>query len=309
MRTEFQPREFVWRVSRRRHRWEAVSEGETGGVIVADLTDARTYEPLREFPDLYRKFAALKLDRYKRGTDPADLFLRAEPLRAFADSFGLLGFEDATVGEDRDATGTATVRREHVGRWLRAVDDLRRAIEVHDAIRAGDLSPLERTFHQQATALQWRQYGSVEFRDDVRGPNFLFHGPDPSSVMLTGLPAAREWLAGRLTRCLQTYGVAPSIEHDPATGRLHVVHVPRNLLAALWWQFAQVVTRLKDVRTCPVCGKGFEIPDHGNLGEVSSRNDRKFCSDKCKSKDYRDRKAAAEAAKKPARRVRKERKK
>ena len=61
--------------------------------------------------------------------------------------------------------------------------------------------------------------------------------------------------------------------------------LPRDLLGALWLQLTQVMTEVKDVKRCDVCQR----PIIKNYSQ-GTRRDKKYCSDACKVKAYRDRK-------------------
>ena len=60
-----------------------------------------------------------------------------------------------------------------------------------------------------------------------------------------------------------------------------------ELLPALWLQFAIAVAEDKQYRRCEVCGRAFELSPGAN------RADRRSCSDKCRVRGYRRRKAQA----------------
>lgn len=63
---------------------------------------------------------------------------------------------------------------------------------------------------------------------------------------------------------------------------------PISLIGAMWLQAAHALSRPKEFRRCPVCGNLIEVARN-----TGARKDATFCSDPCKSKDYRDRRAAA----------------
>jgi endogenous inhibitor of DNA gyrase (YacG/DUF329 family) len=69
---------------------------------------------------------------------------------------------------------------------------------------------------------------------------------------------------------------------DELNGRL----TPVSLIGALWLQAA--LGGDKEYRSCPICKTPIEISRTGG-----ARTDAVFCSDKCKSRDYRQRKATA----------------
>jgi hypothetical protein len=83
--------------------------------------------------------------------------------------------------------------------------------------------------------------------------------------------------------------VHPSLDINPATGQLVMRMHPEDLFTALWFQFAQAVAGNKDYRQCRGCPNWFEMsPD-----EDARTARRLFCSDQCKSRDYRKRKDRA----------------
>ena len=70
--------------------------------------------------------------------------------------------------------------------------------------------------------------------------------------------------------------------------RLHLRIVPKNLLGAMWLQYARSIDGKKDYRQCRQCGKWFELSLEAN------RPTRLFCEDACRYKFYRERIAAAQ---------------
>jgi predicted nucleic acid-binding Zn ribbon protein len=80
-------------------------------------------------------------------------------------------------------------------------------------------------------------------------------------------------------------GVAPVIEPHPSVAWGELRFVPATLIDAVWLQFAEAVCGDKNFRECLVCGKPFEIsPD-------VARTNKLLCSDSCKMRAYRQRKA------------------
>ncbi len=64
---------------------------------------------------------------------------------------------------------------------------------------------------------------------------------------------------------------------------------PLTLLSAMWLQFALAVSGDKQFRECKFCKRMFEI----STEQSGFRRHREFCSDSCKTKDYRRRKRTA----------------
>jgi hypothetical protein len=104
---------------------------------------------------------------------------------------------------------------------------------------------------------------------------------------------ARFFVQRRINRALDERVVRPQLLYDLDVGQMMLAHVPRNLLGALWLQFAQAISGDLEYRTCKECGKTIEVAT-----DLDGRSARKlFCSDPCKSRDYRRRKDLAKKMK------------
>jgi hypothetical protein len=103
----------------------------------------------------------------------------------------------------------------------------------------------------------------------------------PGDVLMPALIQAQRWLNEKLDG-----NASPQLRYDERTTRQVFQIVPKTLLAAMWFQFAQAVEGNRDYRACKECGAWFEV---GTKRGAFNKN-RLFCSDKCKSKDYRRRK-------------------
>jgi hypothetical protein len=66
-------------------------------------------------------------------------------------------------------------------------------------------------------------------------------------------------------------------------------YAPLTLLAAMWWQLALAVVDDKRFEACKFCRNLFEI----STAQTGFRSHREFCSDSCKTQDYRRRKRTA----------------
>lgn len=92
------------------------------------------------------------------------------------------------------------------------------------------------------------------------------------------------YLQGQIDDCLgQLDPAKPCMAWDPKRERPALRYGPHTLLDALWLQFADAVDRDKVFGQCQECGKWFEIaPD-------AARTHRRFCSNSCRGKAYRER--------------------
>jgi hypothetical protein len=76
--------------------------------------------------------------------------------------------------------------------------------------------------------------------------------------------------------------------YNERTGRFENHVRPRNLLGALWLQFAESLDPDRQYRECPGCNQRFAVsPD-------TKRSDSKHCSERCKVNAFRRRKRRAQ---------------
>jgi hypothetical protein len=75
---------------------------------------------------------------------------------------------------------------------------------------------------------------------------------------------------------------------DP-TGELKVLLQPLTLISAMWLQLAMAISGEKRFVACKFCHRPFEI----STDTTGFRSHREFCTDSCKTKDYRKRKRTA----------------
>lgn len=83
-------------------------------------------------------------------------------------------------------------------------------------------------------------------------------------------------------------GVQPQMTFEPEVPP-RLSFKPVSLLAAMWLQLALAVVADKQFRTCKFCRRLFEI----STDPTGFRSHREFCSDACKTQDYRRRKRTA----------------
>lgn len=83
--------------------------------------------------------------------------------------------------------------------------------------------------------------------------------------------------------------VHPDLVVDPRTRKVVLKMRPEDLRAAMWLQFAQAVSGNKEYRQCRHCDTWFEL----SAADNGRSRGRLFCTDPCKSRDYRRRKDRA----------------
>jgi hypothetical protein len=77
--------------------------------------------------------------------------------------------------------------------------------------------------------------------------------------------------------------VSPRLLWDAHDGRLRLYDVPHGLIGALWLQFARAIDGKRTYRRCRECPRWFE------LTPAIARTNKRFCSDACRFKAYRQR--------------------
>lgn len=269
-----------------------------------------TYDPFQAAPTLYREFSELNLDT------PIPEIL------AFANKWGTLGGDasvEVHVVDDSWApiSDKKFLWAEALGRWLDEIAEMRVAVEIWDMIRLKNHDALHDLIHWEDGKIFWSHevgdkvsdvvndedcfwtidvttgervvissnglnvanaYVSAENYYPERQDNLSPNDPESAARYIVG-DCISEGLAGRVSAQLgpQANEVSPVL-------RL----VPDSLIGALWLQFAIAVDGNIDYRRCEECKMWLEI------APGTGRPDRQFCSDACRMRAYRKRKAGAQ---------------
>jgi hypothetical protein len=97
-------------------------------------------------------------------------------------------------------------------------------------------------------------------------------------------------LQAEINKRIAEFGVVPTLVWCPGPRingiakpdhHQRIVFVPKNLLAAMWLQFAQAVTGEYQLRECKGCGEYFQI------GPGARRGQTKTCSSRCRQRASR----------------------
>jgi hypothetical protein len=284
--------EFGWKVPRGGFRWLAARPvGQTSGrprpflVPAPDEGDAGPLDPAFE-PALFCVFASLEPTK--------------EAVLAFADRHGDLG-EDQEVLPAKAATAAATpLRGTPLAAWQKQIDDARQLFRLWELLRRRDRQALARH-------VRWRDGGAA-------GPAVVFDSHPPPgeggatplgsrrvrAVILSaatdpellgkfeaGDPVAPGWyylqeqIYGRLRGLPDA--VPSRMGWDPRRGRPALRFVAEKLPTAVWLQFAEAVSEDLTYSPCRECGTWFEV------APGLARSHRRYCSEGCRSKSYRER--------------------
>jgi hypothetical protein len=281
--------DFTWPVEEGGYRWAepelgvgAPPKGPEHHTLepVQPASPIRHYHPLAEFSGLFRTFAGLS----PRPDGAAVL--------AFANRFGLLG--SPPPGFDRRGV-VRTVRGwpttwHSLGFWRIAISEMAELVEIWDWAQQGNQDQLSQHF-------QWEGDGEIWY---ASWPDPVFHsGGDYGNRELIfsedkdcevfgqiargdSKRAALFFLQSKINGWLHL-AASPKLLWGSPKKEMALKLVPGSLLAGLWVQFARAIDGNLCHRRCLSCDQWFE------LSPEAARISRRFCSDACKSRNYRER--------------------
>jgi len=246
-----------------------LTTGQPAGIQFA----ARQYQPLADYPALFREFADL---------DPSP-----DPILRFANRFGWLG-----VLEFIELPGSSKLGPgERLSLWQDEIRAMRGDIAIWDALQNRDAEALE---HHIELLGEGKSAVWVDGQDagQVGGFHTLFdvqHNLRPEfTAFQDPVRQAKLKLLLDVNARLEKH-CAPRMVYFEEIDDLSAVLAPKDLLGALWLQLAMAVSEKTPFRRCPApgCGKWFVVkPDR-------ARSDKLFCSGACRARWFRDRKAKA----------------
>ena len=264
--------DFPWLVSEAGYEWR-LGKGSKALLCEKNVPGARrwVYQPLLEYPALFRDFAKL---------------VGRDDIRRFADQYGVIfnqyGPSDV-IREPGEYHSVGAANGTSLNVWAQEIADLSFLIDMWDSINAGRVSSLRHL-------ISWKMGGAIEYQFvtprrkswKLLAPAGAVHPFKEGEV----LNPARHALQGEINNRLSD-GDSDRISYPPrlvrnAAGRLQIVLRPRNLLSAIWLQFAQVVGGSYELRNCAMCSRHF----------LPSRSDAITCSDVCRQKKSRKNRGA-----------------
>jgi hypothetical protein len=286
---------FYWEVPEQGFRWVDepgdVNTIASRSLVLASATAAGTqwkrYNPLR-CRSLFATFAQTPLTE--------------DGILAFAKEYGLLGpscavrLPEPIVLKGDPLSGIPNFCDDHtfyrmgVGEsfesWSSEIATMRRMHDLWIAVRDGNLPPLRRMLAQGSI-----KEAESKFQTHVNTPVGLFPWPD-LSLSLSSAPYLKASPSLRLMawRELQDTISNRLIEHvncrliySADRGRPRLQFIPKNLLGALWLQFARAVDGGNEFRRCAYCQSWIEPSEHGRVT-------RRYCSGTCRRKAFEVRK-------------------
>jgi hypothetical protein len=290
------PLVYGWTVPPGGFRWVRATDATGAGgkprpaLIEADEQDRRA-EALRRRPPpdpaLFLAFADVTPDR--------------EGIVSFANAHGTLGngIEVRVVGR-ADRAAAAPVYGSFLVTWQHQISDMRRLVAVWGMLVREDREGL-------APHIRWRKdaagVAAVEFDSHPRPGEGGAPGlglrraraviaspqadPERLATLTAGDPLLPAWLylGDEIEEHLHHAASEASacMPWDPRANRPALRLAAPTLLAAVWLQLADAVTNDRTYGGCRECGRWFEVaPD-------AARSHRRFCSNACRSKAYRER--------------------
>jgi len=236
--------------------------------------DEKHYNPLIEATGLFREFSELDMSK--------------EAILAFANEYGVMRERNPILrpgyapGDWRARTPGETMQE-----WCESIASMKLAVRLWDMVRDNDLEGLSKHITwPKRRLLVINSY--LDMPIGQQDPWLLWQGDEELSLKCS--PDDPEQTAKRI--------IALCVECNPGRnasvtvrslddGKMQIYVRMEGLNDAVWFQFAQAVVGNRDYRQCRTCGKWYELhPD-------TARTNRLSCSDACRSKAYRQRKAEA----------------
>jgi hypothetical protein len=261
-------RDFEWEVAADYECQTVLRKDDPGHaelVLAEKLTGPRRrYRPLdRQHATLFRTFAR---------TDSSP-----DGVLSFARRYGLLGGAVSMYqnqGLPYVASGRERLAGDAPETWQGQISRMRMAVELFDALAAHNGPALDH-YHRLIAKV----------------PLPLIVTPQEKETWSVTPPGSRSAVTQFLRWMVETSlkDVSPKLARSNQESGLRLIFAPRSLIDAMWLQLAMAITEQKRYPPCRHCGNPFEIA----RGETGFRKNREFCSDRCKSADYRARRSKA----------------
>jgi hypothetical protein len=234
---------------------------------------SRQYSLSSEHPCLFRTFA--------------DLPPRGNAIASFSRTYGPLGLgEGRSASPAVDRRSRTTEYREEVDLWKEKIEEMGNMVSLWEAIASRNSRELEKSisFNERQQAIQYCSSTAPLDRRRVRPVIWrgLLLGGDPHSTARPlsddVISQASYVLADCVNDQMKKYAGPPLLFCEEGCFRVRVV--PKNLIGAMWSQFASAVGRRAEFGTCLNCDSYFEF--HSAENRLGKRSGAKYCSDNCR---------------------------
>jgi len=222
----------------------------------------RGYNPLVEYPALFKVFA--------------DLELSERAILEFAGKYGAFHVEAQIPTPSRLAQEGWRLA-EPVSLWRSEIRAARETIDILSARHDQNEAVLGERFRPGSEGVSYHDPRSPRSLTIISRDEFYRRSKIGRIVEAAGITAhAYIWL--RLFDHTSTY-----LDYSNQKDVFGLQIRPKNLLGAIWLQLADYATGKRDYRDCKLCGTWIALEPRFN------RKDRLYCSNSCRQKAYRAR--------------------
>ena len=232
-------------------------------------TGTRRYQPLRDCPFLFRRFAEMKPDE--------------TGVKEFADQFGFLG-HGQVLDDITQFTSQKRIIGERLAHWQSQVYTMRILVKLWDSLRENDWVFLGKV-------IRWTTSEIIQFNPRVEDFSDLPEiaiGAEPIAAPHSHLESLQRFQPGDTIEPAKVYlmeSVKKQLEGRVALdfslnsqGSPILRYSAKNLLGALWLQLAESIIGNAVPKHCEYCKQWFEVS-----GKKGSRSDKRFCSAACRN--------------------------
>jgi hypothetical protein len=270
---------FVWNVLAGGYRWTDAEtvEGEKPGRYLVQSWNipegSKRYQPLRLYPALFRSFA--------------DITPTEEGILSFANEYGRLDTGKLLkVPSKKDPREGTLYVGEPLSLWVSEIAAMNQALTLWDMAQNRDMTGLSGFIHWSGDSVHYDSGPGLErttrtiahLNEEPRLVGVLLHGDLVTPALFHVQHVVNQHLEERLS---------PKVLWGKDYTHLNLYFMPNSLIGALWLQFAQAIDGNKTYRRCDECRAWFE------LSPEVARTTKRFCSNACRVKAYRERKATA----------------
>jgi hypothetical protein len=201
----------------------------------------------------------------------------------FATKYGNLA---GTVLVERDVPQPQTsLNGEPLSRWVSEIDNFKETYQLYSAWRRKETSELEKR-------ISWKKGPMVQYKSPFQTRNLAnsalgglehfqegdVHGPAFFHVQTTVNEYLYHHTATHLYFGLE-FKPPRFVGLDPGRHAPSLFLVPKNLLGAIWLQFAKIIDRRSAMQRCVTCRNLFAV---GGGRQNARRGDARCCSDQCR---------------------------
>jgi hypothetical protein len=265
--------------------WEKAEDGEP--LLVMQNKSGIGLHMQNLHAGVFREFAGLKT---------------RQDIKKFADKYGDLFNHWSDPPHRYD--GTSVLGR-LLSTWTQEIEDMRVLVNLWDHIKERDHDALKKLIFSTDEGPEYvisrpKTGDHIEKLAQVTLPSGNRIQFAQNDVLLPARCALQIEVNARLSE----NATQPEITWTPDTNESggygqRIVFRPKNLVSAMWIQFAQAITEELQMRQCESCGEYFQV------GPGAAREDARFCKDVCRVRAWVKRKNEQKSAAKTTKRAKK----